>query len=149
MNLNESELDPATRDGTLIDEANQEEDVDIPSMIVDTEARLIIDEANDSADLAGNYPLGTSTATEYEDIVGEDGPPSFMGKAYARLESMQWLSLFSYNTGIYHNGKTKYSSVCATLTSIIFILFVVIYSFSEIFSFDNILSVIIFEEGQD
>tara|TARA_B110000285_G_C14849641_1_gene479311 strand:- start:294 stop:701 length:408 start_codon:yes stop_codon:yes gene_type:complete len=131
VNLNDSEVNPH---------------VEIPEMIVDTETREIMgNEVNTTADLAENYPLGTSVATDLSGA-SDEGAPTLKGRCIDKLERVQWLSLFGYNTGIYHNGKTKYSSACATLTSIFFIFFVIVYSFSEIFSFDDILSVIIFEE---
>ena len=121
-------------------------------MIVDTEAREIIgtdvDRNNESAELAENYPLGESRDTEGS-MNSDQGAPTFRRKCADKLEKIQWLSLFSYNTGIYHNGKTKFSSTCATLTSIFFIFFVIVYTFSDIFQFDDILSVIVFEESRD
>jgi len=108
----------------------------IPDMIVDTEAREIlgsdINKNNESAELAENYPLGESRDTEGS-MNSDLGAPTFKKKCADKLDKLQWLSLFSYNTGIYHNGKTKFSSKCATLTSMLFILFVIIYTFSEIF----------------
>jgi len=117
-----------------LNESEDEPHVVIPEMIVDTEAREIIgtDVVDNSAELAENYPLGESRDTEGS-MLSDEGAPTFKRKCADKIEKMQWLSLFSYNTGIYHNGKTKFSSTCATLTSIFFIFFVIAYTFSEIF----------------
>ena len=135
-----------------INHSTRESDVDIPDMVMDTEARMIIDGTDESsADFAQNHPLEESrdSRDSMASMLSNAESNTFKSRCIKKLDNLQWLSLFSYNTGIYHNGRTKYSSACATFTSILFVCFVVIYTFSEIFTFDDILSVIVFEENKE